>query len=169
MIFRQMKEGGRAGKGRLQLQACGTFGYNAAWTCRQSKQKMERANPMRSFTSMTRDRGVTTVPAHLRQTASMQANTPLIWVELEPQLWLVGPEARHPEQAAPLVAAALLSGQSPFPKLMQRIMSGDISEPDGSERCRRYRPTMVSDLTEEQMISRGSPLTSSPRHRRGRQ
>jgi hypothetical protein len=114
---------------------------------------------MRSFTTVTRERGVTTIPIDLRESAAITPETPLTWVELESQLWLVGPAARHPEQSAPLVAAALLSGETPFPKLMRRVMARETPQPTEDERRqqRRYRPLRVPVLTEEQMIARGAP------------
>lgn len=125
---------------------------------------------VRSFTTVTRERGVTTIPIDLREAAAITPETTLTWVELEPQLWLVGPATRHPEQSAPLVATALLSGETPFPKLMQRLMR-DEAQPEaehGARQRRRYRPLLLPRLTEEQMIARGTPAPTAPRRHRGR-
>jgi hypothetical protein len=120
------------------------------------------------YKSMTRDRGVTTIPAALRERAAIRTDTALTWVEIEPQLWLVGPEARHPEDVAAVVAAALVE-PSPFPKLMRRLIAGEIPQPDAEGRTRRdYAPVAVPELTEDQMIALGAPAPSAPRHKRGR-
>jgi hypothetical protein len=118
---------------------------------------------MRFSKTTTRARGVTTIPAAFRQTAHVETNTELTWVEIEPQLWLVGPRTRHPEAAAPVVAAALRAEQSPFPKLMRRWLAGTI--PPRTERG--YSCTQAPDLSEEQMIALGA-TTAARRHRRGR-
>lgn len=116
-------------------------------------------------TSITRDRGVTTIPAAVRERAAIRTDTPLTWVEVGPQLWLVGPEARHPEAVAAQVKAAL-AAPSPFPKLMGRLAAGAIAtEP----RTRRgYDPADAPALSEAQMIALGTPAEAAPRYRRGR-
>ncbi|MHB8647911.1 MAG: hypothetical protein ACYDAR_19190 [Thermomicrobiales bacterium] len=116
---------------------------------------------------MTRDRGVTTIPAALREKAAIRADMPLTWVEIEPQLWLVGPEARHPEDVAAAVAAALVES-SPFPKLMRRLVAGEISPAESRTRCGDASVTATA-LSEEQMIALGAPASPAPRHRRGRE
>lgn len=125
---------------------------------------------MRSYTTVTRERGVTTIPIDLRETAAVTPETTLTWVELEPQLWLVGPATRHPEQSAPLIATALRSGETPFPKLMRRLIADHAQQPtENSVRQRRpYRPFLAPVLTEEQMIARGTPSPPVSRRRRGR-
>ncbi|MGI8913606.1 MAG: hypothetical protein ACR2JY_07455 [Chloroflexota bacterium] len=125
---------------------------------------------MRSYTTVTRERGVTTIPIDLRETAAVTPETTLTWVELEPQLWLVGPATRHPEQSAPLIATALRSGETPFPKLMRRLIADHAQQPtENSVRQRRpYRSFLAPVLTEEQMIARGTPSPPVSRRRRGR-
>ncbi len=122
---------------------------------------------MRSYITTARDRGVTTIPADLRDAADVKPNTELTWVEVAPSLWLVGPHARHPEAAAPVVAAALLAERSPFPTLMRRLLAGEIPRRAGPGRRRGYRPAPAPELTEEQMIALGAP-TATPVRRRGR-
>jgi hypothetical protein len=122
---------------------------------------------MEKYKSMTRDRGVTTIPAIVREKAAIRTDTPLTWVEIEPQLWLVGPEARHPEDVAAAVAAALVE-PSPFPKLMRRLIAGEIPRAEEGRTRRAYAPLAVPALSEEQMIALGAPAPSAPRHRRGR-
>jgi hypothetical protein len=125
---------------------------------------------MRSYTTVTRERGVTTIPIDLREAAAVRVETTLTWVELEPQLWLVGPATRHPEQSAPLVATALRGGETPFPKLMRRV-NGHEAPPEAAQavpKRRRYRPFSPPILTEEQMIARGTPAPAPPRRRRGK-
>jgi len=123
---------------------------------------------MEKYKSVSRDRGVTTIPGALREKAAIRTNTPLTWVEIEPQLWLVGPESRHPEDVAAVVAAALVE-PSPFPKLMRRLIAGEIPQPNAEGRTRRgYTPVATPELTEDQMIALGAPAPSAPRHRRGR-
>src|SRR5581483_10315115 len=112
---------------------------------------------MRSSKTITRARGVTTIPAAFRQTAHVETNTELTWVELEPQLWLVGPRSRRPEEAAPIVAAALRAEQSPFPKLMRRWQTGTIPPRTERGHTRVEAPT----LSEQQMIALGT--TTAPR------
>jgi hypothetical protein len=125
--------------------------------------------PVTKHTSMTRDRGVTTIPAALRDKAAIRTDTALTWVEIEPQLWLVGPEARHPEDVAAVVAAALVE-PSPFPKLMRRLIAGEIPQPNAETRTRRgYTLVAVPELTEDQMIALGTPASPVPRHQRGRE
>lgn len=123
---------------------------------------------MRTFTTVTRDRGVTTIPVDLRETAGVKPNSELTWVELARDLWLVGPSARHPEEVAPLVASALLAERSPFPKLMRRLLSGEISLRAARGRRRARQVENAPILTEEQMIALGS-APAVRRHRRGRQ
>ncbi len=95
---------------------------------------------MRTFTTIARGRGVTTIPAELREAAGVQPSTGLTWVELELDLWLVGPEARRPEEIAPVVASALRAEQSPFPKLMARFFSGEIPQRVGRGHRLAARP-----------------------------
>lgn len=121
---------------------------------------------MRAFRTVARDRGVTTIPVELRETADIRPDTELTWVEIEPHLWLVGPESRHPESVAPVVASALLTEQSPFPKLMRRLVSGQIPRRVGSGHRRPGRASPPEPLTEEQMVALGAP-TVEPRRRRG--
>ncbi len=121
---------------------------------------------MRAFTTVARDRGVTTIPVELRDTADIKPNTELTWVEIEPHLWLVGPESRHPEHVAPVVASALLAEQSPFPKLMRRLVSGQIPQRTGRGYRRPGRSIQPERLTEEQMQALGAPA-EEPRRRRG--
>ena len=111
---------------------------------------------MRSYRTVARERGVTTIPIDLREAAAVTTETALTWVELEPQLWLV--------------VTALLGGETPFPKLMRRLMADEGPKESEREarRRRRYRPLVAPALTEEQMIARGAPAPSSPRRRRGR-
>jgi hypothetical protein len=123
---------------------------------------------MEKHKSMTRDRGVTTIPAALREKAAIRLDTPLTWVEIEPQLWLVGPEARHPEDVAAVVAAALIA-PSPFPKLMRRMIAGEIPHAEERRTRRGYAPVTPPELSEEQMIALGAPAPSAPRHHRGRE
>src|SRR4051812_23804044 len=111
---------------------------------------------MRSAKTTTRARGVTTIPAAFRQTAHVETNTELIWVELEPQLWLVGPQARHPEEAAAVMTAALRAEQSPFPKLMNRWLSGRIGTRSTQAGTRAQAP----ELSEQQMIALGTTTTT---------
>jgi hypothetical protein len=122
---------------------------------------------MEKYKSMTRDRGVTTIPAIVREKAAIRTDTPLTWVEIEPQLWLVGPEARHPENVAAAVAAALIE-PSPFPKLMRRMVAGEIPRAEEDRTRRGYAPVAAPALSEEQMIALGAPAPTAPRHRRGR-
>jgi hypothetical protein len=124
---------------------------------------------MRTFTTLARERGVTTIPVDLRQTADVQPEAELTWVELSPCFWLVGPARCHPEEVAPLVAGALLSGRSAFPKLMSRLLAGDVSQRAGRGRKRQRRlPPAAPALSEEQMIALGT-TASTVRHHRGRQ
>ena len=121
---------------------------------------------MRAYTTTARDRGVTTIPVALRESAGVRTDTEIVWVEIEPQLWLVGPAARRPEEVAPVVASCLLSEESPFPKLMQKLASGAVPLLAGRGRPRSYRPAQPPALTEEQMVALGK-ATSKPRWRRG--
>src|SRR3990170_5717820 len=114
------------------------------------------AEAMRAYRTVARERGVTTIPVDLRETANVKPNTELTWVEIGPQLWLVGPESQRLEQVAPIVAAALLAEQSPFPKLMRRLLAGEIPQGGDQER-RAYRPGQVPYLSEERMIALGTP------------
>lgn len=118
---------------------------------------------MGSFITHVRERGVTVIPAELRQTADVGPNSELTWVEVAPRLWLVGPCDQHPEEAAPAVAAALLLQQSPFPKIMRHLLSGEAPQRVGRGR-RRFR---VPRLTEDQMSALGAPA-ETPKRRRGR-
>jgi hypothetical protein len=121
---------------------------------------------MRAYTTVARERGVTTIPVDLRDAADVRPNTPLTWVEVAPRLWLVGPQMQHPETAAPIVAAALLAQQSPFPTLMRRLLAGEIPEPVGpGYRRGSYRPLPAPELTEAQMIALGTPLVTPARGR----
>jgi len=122
---------------------------------------------VRSYTSVTRDRGVTTIPVDLRETAAVEAETALTWVEIEPRLWLVGPASRHPEAVAEAVAAALLNEQSPFPKLMRGLVAGDVPMRAGRGIRRSGRRVAAPALSEEQMIALGAP-DAMPQRRRGR-
>lgn len=127
---------------------------------------METDEPTKSYRSVTTDRGVTTVPSALRHRAAVRPKTELTWVPIESELWLVGPASRHPETAAPVVVAALAE-KSPFPKLMERVMSGAIPQRPAPGARRDYNPVRVPDLTERQMVALGAPA-STRRHRRGR-
>jgi hypothetical protein len=117
---------------------------------------------MAVFTTHVRDRGVTVVPVELRQTADVQPNSELTWVEITPYLWLVGPREGHPEESAPAVTAALLLEQSPFPKIMRRVLAGEIPQRVGRGR-RRVR---AAELSEAQMAALGTPA-EVPERRRG--
>ena len=114
--------------------------------------------------AIARDRGVTTIPAALRKRAAVEPNTELVFVEVDSGLWLVGPKDRHPEAAAPAVAAALQA--TPFPKLMRRIRTEPA--PPRDESSRLYRPSPTPELTEEQMIALGARAVTPSRHHRGR-
>jgi bifunctional DNA-binding transcriptional regulator/antitoxin component of YhaV-PrlF toxin-antitoxin module len=118
---------------------------------------------MAVFVTHVRDRGVTVVPAELRQTADVQPDSELTWVEIGPRLWLVGPREQHPEEAAPSVAAALLVERSQFPKIMRRVLTGEIPQRVGRGRRRVHAPR----LTEEDMSALGTPA-GEPARRRGR-
>jgi hypothetical protein len=118
---------------------------------------------MAVFITHVRDRGVTVVPAELRQTADVQQDSELTWVEIGPGLWLVGPSEQHPEEAAPAVASALLVEGSRFPKIMRRVLAGEVPQRIGRGRRRVHAP----DLTEAEMIALGSPV-EEPARRRGR-
>lgn len=120
---------------------------------------------MRTYTTIARDRGVTTIPVDLRETAGVRPDSALTWVELANGLWLVGLSERHPEEVAPLVASALVAERSPFPKLMRRLLSGEISLKSERGRRRTRQVEIPPTLTEEQMIALGS---ASPTTRRGR-
>src|SRR5262245_28846246 len=116
---------------------------------------------MRAYTSVTRARGVVTVPVDLRESADVKEHTELTWVEVGPRLWLVGPAEQHPEAVAPTVEAALLAKTSPFPTLMRRLLSGDIPRRvgPGYRRAGRRLPP-APPLSEEQMIVLGEPATA---------
>ena len=122
---------------------------------------------MRAFKTITRDRGVTTIPVDLRQTAGVEPDPEITWVELAPELWLVGPASSHPEEVAPEVAAAVNLERSPFPTLMRRILAGEL--PVRAERGRRPVRRVESPpvLTEEQMVALGS-APKPKRYPRGR-
>ncbi len=122
---------------------------------------------MRKFATVTRERGVTTIPVDLRESAGVKTDTELTWIELDSDLWLVGPSGR-PEEAAPLMASALLTQHSPFPKLMRRLLAGEISLRAERGRRRVRRVEDIPALTEEQMIALGS-APKAARHHRGRQ
>ena len=118
---------------------------------------------MAVFVTHVRDRGVTVVPAELRQTADVRTDSELTWVEIGPRLWLVGPREQHPEEAALSVAAALLVEGSPFPKIMRRVLAGEVPQRVGRGRRRVHAPS----LTEENMSALGSPA-AEPTRRPGR-
>jgi len=120
---------------------------------------------VKAYRSVARERGVTTIPAALREKAAVRPNTELTWIEVEPQVWLVGPRTRQIERAAPAVAAALAE-PSPFPKLMRRLAAGEIPQrPETTPRA--YKRTTAPLLTEEQMIALGAPAGPPPSYRRG--
>ena len=110
---------------------------------------------MQTRKSVARDRGVTTIPQDLRERAGVSVHDELSWVELDRDLWLVGPKGR-PEQAAPVVETTLLAQQSPFPKLVRRLLAREIAlSPKMAER--RHTPTQEPPaVNEEQMIMLGS-------------
>ena len=121
---------------------------------------------MKTHTTFARERGVTTIPAALRKRAAVEPNTELVFVELDTQLWLVGPKTGNPEQAAELVAAALRQGRgSPFPKLLARLQQEDLAQRDGV--ARRARRMEVPTLSDEQMVALGT-RAAAPTRRRGR-
>ena len=121
---------------------------------------------MRAFTTVTRARGVVTVPVDLREAADVTQDTELTWVEVAPRLWLVGPATQHPESVAPAVEAILLTQGSPFPTLMRRFLSGDIPQRVGpGYRRSTPRRAPAPPLTEEQMVDLGEPTTTSSRRR----
>ena len=123
---------------------------------------------MRAYTTVTRARGVVTVPVDLREAAGVQEETELTWVEVAPRLWLVGPAAQHPETLAPAVEALVLAHSSPFPILMRRLFNGEIPQRVGpGYRRTAGRALPVPELAEEQMIARGAPA-EMPIRRRGR-
>jgi len=119
---------------------------------------------MKTYQSVARDRGVTTIPADLREQGALEHDTELTWIALEPQLWLVGPRARHPERLASTVAAAIV-GPSPFPKLMQHLAQQSIAQRDLAQR-QAGAPMLSPALSEEQMIALGAPVTVARRRRR---
>lgn len=121
---------------------------------------------MRAYTTVTRDRGVTTIPLQLRDSADIAPKTELAWVEVAPRLWLVGPASDHPENVAPAVASTLLAETSAFPKLMRRLVNGTIPQRTGRGYRRSSMPSAPEPLTEEQMIALGEPATT-PKRRRG--
>jgi hypothetical protein len=125
---------------------------------------------MRVYTSVTRARGVVTVPVDLRESAGVKQNTELTWVEVGPKLWLVGLAEQHPETVAPIVAAALPAKTSPFSTLARRLLSGDIPQRvrPGYRRAGRRLPP-APHLSEEQMIALGEPVTVPARRRRRRE
>jgi bifunctional DNA-binding transcriptional regulator/antitoxin component of YhaV-PrlF toxin-antitoxin module len=122
---------------------------------------------MAAYTTRVQKRGVTVVPADLRRAADVGPGTELTWVEVGPRLWLVGPREEHPGAGAPAVAAALRSeaaGLGPFPKIMRRILAGDIPQ-----RVSRGRHRMRgAQLAEAQMIALGTPAIGPERRRGGR-
>jgi hypothetical protein len=122
---------------------------------------------MRAYTTVTRERGVVTIPVALREAAGVTPNTELTWVEVAPSVWLVGLAGEHPEAVAPTVAGALLAERTPFPTLLQRFVSGDVPQRAGpGAPRRRSRPMHVLTLTEEQMVALGTPA-ALPTRRRG--
>lgn len=122
---------------------------------------------MRTYKTVTRARGVVTVPVDLREAADVQENTELTWVEVAPRLWLVGPATQHPEAVAPTVEATLLAQSSPFPTLMQRLLNGDIPRRVGRRSSHvASRVLSTPSLSEEQMIELGAPA-EKPSRRRG--
>jgi bifunctional DNA-binding transcriptional regulator/antitoxin component of YhaV-PrlF toxin-antitoxin module len=120
----------------------------------------------RAFETITRDRGVVTIPAELRQTAGIGTHDPVVWVELAPRVWLVAPPEERPTEIAPALTNALLAERSPFPKLMGRL-AGLPSSPPRRSGARGYRRIEAPHLTEEQMAALGA-VSAAPRHRRGR-
>ena len=123
---------------------------------------------MRAYTTVTRARGVVTVPVDLREAADVQENTELTWVEVAPRLWLVGPAAQHPEALAPSVEAMLVAQSSPFPTLMRRLFTGEIPQRVGpGYRRTAGRALPSAPLSEDQMIALGVPA-EAPIRRRGR-
>ncbi len=123
---------------------------------------------MRAYTTVTRARGVVTVPVDLREAADVQEKTELTWVEVAPKLWLVGPAEQHPEALAPAVEAMVLAQSSPFPTLMRRLFSGEIPQRVGpGYRRATGRSLPTAPLSEEQMIALGAPA-ETPIRRRGR-
>ena len=127
---------------------------------------------VRSFETVTRDRGVVTIPAELRQTAGIGTNDPVTWVELSPRMWLVAPAEERPTEVAQTLANVLLAERSPFPKLMSRVVSAAGATPHRrSERV--YRRVEAPALTEQQMVALGasadsSAVPSTRRYPRGR-
>ena len=120
---------------------------------------------MKAYRSVARERGVTTIPIELREKGALAQDTELTWVALEPQLWLVGPRARHPERLASVVAASIIE-PSPFPKLMRRLALEAIPLRDAAQR-RAEAPLPAPALSERLMIDLGAP-TMTPQRRRGR-
>ena len=132
---------------------------------------LERAG-IRSFETITRDRGVVTIPAELRHTAGVHTDDPVTWVELSPRMWLVAPAEERPAEVATTLVNVLLAERSPFPKLMSRLVSGAVAtRPRQTERV--YRRDETPPLTEQQMVALGASLDSSTaprpqRYHRGR-
>jgi len=121
----------------------------------------------RAFETVTRDRGVVTIPAELRQTAGIAPNDPVVWVELSSRMWLVAPPEERPAEIAPVLTNALLTERSPFPKLMGRLVAGlPVPAPRRSEE-RTYHRMAAPHLTEEQMTVLGA-APATRRYRRGR-
>lgn len=120
-------------------------------------------NSFETYSSSTNDRGVTTVPSALRRRGAIRANTLLKWVAIEPELWLVGPATRRPELVAPEVSAALV-GESPFQKIVSRVMSGEPFR-GGSASRRKFAPVELPELSEQQMVALGGAAPPRPRHR----
>ena len=122
---------------------------------------------MHTFETVTRDRGVVTIPAALRQTAGIETNDPVVWVELSPRMWLVAPPEERPAEIAPLLANALLAERSPFPKLMGRLAADPPASPPRCGEERGYHRVEAPQLTEEQMMALGE-TPAARRYRRGR-
>ena len=116
---------------------------DAVSTCRN---RVNRDGGMQEYDA--RPGGKTTIPAIVREKAAIRTDTPLTWVEIEPQLWRVGPEARHPEDVAAAVAAALVE-PSPFPKLMRRLIAGEIPRAEEGRTRRGYAPVAAPALSED--------------------
>jgi bifunctional DNA-binding transcriptional regulator/antitoxin component of YhaV-PrlF toxin-antitoxin module len=119
---------------------------------------------MGAFTTVTRDRGVTVIPAALREAAHVREGSELTWVQIEPELWIVGTRDRHPEVDASVVATALHAKNSPFPTILHRAIS---LTPIQRGRPAKHDPGVVTALTEEQMVQRGGPAEVR-QHARGR-
>lgn len=122
---------------------------------------------VRTFKTVTRDRGVVTIPAELRQTAGIETHDPIVWVELSPRVWLVAPPDERPAEIAPVLTNVLLTERSPFPKLMGRLAAGLPASPSRRREERSYHRVEAPPLTEEQMMVLGA-APAARRYRRGR-